>query len=169
MMHILEDFKDVAEAVDYLKSVPLMGGGNLVFADAAGNIGSAEVGYQNVDLVQRDRGFLVCTNHFQGLSMLNRYRQRVEIKERDSKSRYGEVSRRLSIWNNGIDLDQVKELMAFHGEAFAICNHGGLHCSEETSTLSSALFLPGEKGFYYCQGFPCLTPYEWISFKPDKE
>ena len=65
MMHILENFKYVAEAVDYLKSVPRMGGGNLVFADASGNIGSAEVGYQSLDLLQKDAGSLICTNHFE--------------------------------------------------------------------------------------------------------
>jgi predicted choloylglycine hydrolase len=169
MMHILENFRYVDEAVDYLKSVPRMGGGNLVLADVNGTIGSAEVGYQNADLLQSDHGFLVCTNHFEGPSMQKHYRQKDGMKEKDSKSRYREVSRRLSNWKDGIHFNQVKELMAFHAEAFSICNHGGLNRSEVTSTISSTLFLPGKKGFYFCQGFPCTTPYEWISFKSDKE
>jgi isopenicillin-N N-acyltransferase like protein len=164
MMHILEDFKYVAEAVDYLKSAPRMGGGNLVFADAAGNIGSAEVGYQSLDLLQKDHGYLVCTNHFEGPSMRKEYRQKDREKEKDSKARYGEVLRRLSGMGQELTPSQAKGLMSFHGETFSVCNHGDDNGAEKTSTISSTLFLPLKKGFYYCEGFPCNMPYRWISF-----
>lgn len=164
MMHILENFKYVAEAEDYLKSVPRMGGGNLIFADVNGNVESAEVGYQHLDLLQRDHGYLVCTNHFEGPSMRSHYRQADKRKEKDSKWRSGEVSRRLSEWNNGMGPEQAKSLMATHGKEFCVCVHGGLGPAETTSTLSSVIFLPTKKGFYYSEGFPCTTPYQWISF-----
>ena len=164
MMHILENLKYVAEVIDYLKSVPRMGGGNLIFADVNGNVGSAEVGYQYLDLLQRDHGYLVCTNHFEGPSMQCHYRQADERKKNDSKWRSGETSGRLSEWKDGMDPERAKSLMAAHGKEFGICVHRGLTPSEETSTLSSAIFLPFKKGFYYSEGFPCTAPHHWISF-----
>jgi predicted choloylglycine hydrolase len=164
MMHILEEFRYVDEALDFLKSVPRMGGGNLLLADARGVIGSAEVGYQNVVFLRKDIGYLICTNHFQGLSMRKEYAQKDKVKERDSKKRYGEASRRLSKLNEGSILNHAKEIMSFHGETFNICNHGDVNDPEETATISSTLFLPEKKGFFYCEGFPCESPYHWISF-----
>ena len=164
MMHVMENFKYVTEVIDYLKSIPRMGGGNLVFADAAGNIGSAEVGYQHLDFLQRNHGYLTCTNHFEGPSMRSHFRQADQRKEKDSKWRSGETSRRLSEWKDGMDPDRAKSLMATHGKEFSICVHRGLTPSEKTSTLSSAIFLPFKKGFYYSEGFPCMAPYHWISF-----
>ena len=164
MMHILEEFRYVDEAIDFLKSVPRMGGGNLLAADARGVIGSAEVGYQNLVLLRKDIGYLICTNHFQGLSMRKEYAQKDKVKERDSKERYGELSRRLSKLKEGSILNLAKKIMSFHGETFNICNHGDVNDSEETATISSTLFLPEKKGFYYCEGFPCESPYHWISF-----
>jgi isopenicillin-N N-acyltransferase-like protein len=164
MMHILEEFRYVDEALDFLNSVPRMGGGNLVFADASGNIGSAEVGYQSLDLLKKDTGGLICTNHFEGPTMRKKYRQKDRAKERDSKERYGEVLRRLSGLGQELTPRQTKGLMSFHGETFNICNHGNVDASEKTATISSTLFLPEKKGFYYCEGFPCESPYHWISF-----
>jgi len=164
MMHILENFSYVDEAMDYLKSVPRMGGGNLILADAKGRIGSAEVGFQDLDLLQRDTGCLVCTNHFEGSFMQRHYRQEDKRKREDSRWRSGEVTWRLTQRGDGVNLDQAKELMATHGKEFSICVHRGLSLSEETSTLSSVLFLPLRRGFYYSEGFPCRAPYHWISF-----
>ncbi|OGP88245.1 MAG: hypothetical protein A2156_14395 [Deltaproteobacteria bacterium RBG_16_48_10] len=164
MMHILENFRYVNEAIDYLKSVPRMGGGNLIFADSTGGIGSAEVGYQNLDLLQKDTGCVICTNHFAGPSMRKEYSQKDKLKERDSKERYGDVLTRLLKFEEGLNLSQAKELMSFHGETFSTCNHGDSNGSEKTSTISSTLFLPVKRGFYYCEGFPCESPYHWISF-----
>ena len=164
MMHILENFKSVSEVMDYLKSVPRMGGGNLIFADVNGTVGSAEVGYQNLDLLQRDHGHLVCTNHFEGPYMHSHYRQADNRKKRDSIWRSREVSRRLSEWNGGMDFEQAKRLMATHGKEFSICVHKGLPPSETATTLSAVIFLPLKKGFYYCEGFPCAAPYHWICF-----
>ncbi|MDI7259603.1 MAG: C45 family autoproteolytic acyltransferase/hydrolase [Thermodesulfobacteriota bacterium] len=164
MMHILENFSSVKEAIDYLRSVPRMGGGNLIFADAKGAIGRAEIGYEGLGLSQESAGFLVCTNHFGDPSMKGKYRRRGEAEEKHSIGRFQEVSK--TLFNSGKDMDpnQAIDLMSFHGETFAVCNHGFTSREEEIATISSAIFLPVKRGFYYCEGFPCSTPYHWISF-----
>lgn len=164
MMHILEQFSSVREVIDYLKSVPRMGGGNLIFADAKGEVGKAEVGYEGLGLSQKNEGFLVSTNHFEDTLMKRKYRKREEAEERQSIERSGEVSKTLSNSEKEMDPNQAIDLMSFHGETFAICNHGVRTEREETATISSAIFLPVKRGFYYCEGFPCSMPFHWISF-----
>jgi predicted choloylglycine hydrolase len=166
MMHILENFSFVDEVIDYLPSVPRMGGGNLIFADASGLIGKAEIGHENldIDVLQEKAGFLVCTNHFEGLSMQEKYRRGNEAEAEHSQWRFQEVSKNLLNVGKDMDLNRAIDLMSFHGEKYAICNHGFSNGSKDIATISSAIFFPGKRGFYYCEGFPCSTPYHWISF-----
>lgn len=164
MMHILENFTSVNEVIDYLKSVPRMGGGNLIFADLKGAIGKAEIGYLNLGLSRKNTGFLACTNHFEEPALKEKYRKRGETEERDSIWRMEQVSRSLNHSGKDMDPNQAIDLMSLHGETFSICNHGAPCGQEETATLSSAIFLPAKRGFYYCEGLPCSTPYNWISF-----
>ena len=164
MMHILEKFSSVTEVIDYLRSVPRMGGGNLIFADAKGNVGKAEVGYEGLGLSQKNEGFLVCTNHFEDTLMKGKYRKREETEEKNSTERFKEVSKTLSNSDREMDPNQAIDLMSYHGESFAICNHGFRMGREEIATISSAIFLPVKRGFYYCEGFPCSMPFHWISF-----
>jgi predicted choloylglycine hydrolase len=164
MMHILEQFTSVKEVTDYLRSVPRMGGGNLIFADAKGEVGKAEVGYEGLGLSQKNEGFLACTNHFEDTWMKGKYRKREEAEEKHSIERFQEVSKTLSNSEKEMDPNQAIDLMSFHGETFAICNHGLRTEREETATISSVIFLPVKRGFYYCEGFPCSMPFHWISF-----
>jgi isopenicillin-N N-acyltransferase-like protein len=164
MMHILENFKSVNEVINYLRSIPRMGGGNLIFADANGGIGRAEIGYEGLGISQESAGFLVCTNHFEEHSMKEKYRKRNQTEEKDSKWRFGKVSESLLATGENMDLDRAAKLMAYHDEGFAICRHGDSKPLDETSTISSAIFLPERRGFYFCEGFPCTDSFYWISF-----
>lgn len=160
MMHVLENFHSVGEVVGYLRSVPRMGGGNLIFADRYGNIGSAEIGYENFDLLQREHGFLVCTNHFEGPALRKRYRPKDPLQEQSSRKRFEKVSRDLLSSAADVNPNLAFTLMSYHGDGFAICNHGG---PDGTATISSAIFIPEKRGLFYCGGFPCSEPYQWIS------
>lgn len=164
MMHVLENFSYVSEVIDYLKSIPRMGGGNLIFTDTKGAIGSAEMGCQDLDLVQMENGFLPCTNHFNGPSMKGKNRIKDEATQKNSTWRFEEVEKNLSAKDHGMDLNRAMNLMSFHGKTCAICNHGSSNGLEETATISSVIFLPIKRGFYYCEGFPCSMSYDWISF-----
>jgi isopenicillin-N N-acyltransferase-like protein len=161
MMHVLENFHSVDEVVGYLRSVPRMGGGNLIFADRYGNIGSAEIGYENLDVLQREKGFLVCTNHFEGPTLRKRYRPKDPLQEQSSKKRFEKVSRDLLSSAADADPNFAFTLMAYHGDGFAICNHEG---PDGTATISSTVFIPEKRGLFYCEGFPCSQSYQWISF-----
>ncbi len=164
MMHILENFQFVNEVTHYLRSVPRMGGGNLIFADVKGSIGKAEIGYKEIGMLQENAGFLVCTNHFEEPSMKEKYRKRNQTEEKDSNWRFQKVSESLLASGEKMDSDLATKLMAYHDEQLAICRHGDSKPLDETSTISSAIFLPERRGFYFCEGFPCSDPFHWISF-----
>ena len=164
MMHILENFKYVNEVVNYLRAIPRMGGGTLIFADAKGGIGRAEIGYEDIGILQEKAGFLVCTNHFEEPSMQKKYRKRNETEEKDSKWRFEKVSESLLTNGENMDSDLAAKLMAYHDERFAICRHGDSKPLDETATISSTIFFPERRGFYFCEGFPCSDPFHWISF-----
>jgi len=164
MMHILENLKSVKEVIDFLRSVPRMGGGNFVFADARGEIGKAEIGFQNVEILHRDSGYVVCTNHFEGPSTKRSYRRRNEERERDSNWRFETVNQKLLRTDESVDFQFAVRLMSLHGDRYSICRHGSPGPSDSSATISSVLFIPEKCGFYYCQGFPCTAPFHWISF-----
>ena len=164
MMHILENFKSVKEVIDFLRSVPRMGGGNFVFADAQGRIGKAEIGFENLEVFHTDVGVVVCTNHFEGPSTKPSYRRRSEERERDSKWRFETVNQELSRREGSVDSHFAATLMSLHGDRYSICRHGSPGQADSTATISSVLFIPERRGFYYCQGFPCAAPFHWISF-----
>lgn len=164
MMHILEQFRSVHEVIDFLRSVPHMGGGSLVFADAAGRIGKAEIGAQNLEISCTDSGHLVSTNHFEGTSTKPSYRRRSEEKERHSKWRFETATQEIGKAGGNIDLHFAMGLMSTHGDPFSICNHGSPNPAEKTATISSVIFVPERRGFTYCQGFPCQSPFHWVSF-----
>jgi isopenicillin-N N-acyltransferase-like protein len=164
MMHILEQFKSVKEVIDFLRSVPRMGGGNLVFADAKGEIAKAEVGFQNLEVQHKDAGFVACTNHFEAPSTRTTYRRKSEERERDSKWRLATVSQELSRMDGTVDSHAAMRLMCLHGDRYSICRHGSPGKATSTATISSVLFIPERMGFYSCQGFPCAGPFHWMAF-----
>jgi isopenicillin-N N-acyltransferase like protein len=164
MMHILENFRSVGEVIDFLRSVPRVGGGNFVFGDAEGGIGKAEIGFEHMELHPANSGFVVCTNHFEGASTKPSYRQRSEERREDSKWRFETVTQELSKKGGSVDSHFALTLMALHGERYSICRHGSLGQTDGTATISSVLFIPERHGFHYCQGFPCSAPFHWISF-----
>lgn len=164
MMHILEQFRSVEESIAFLRSVPRMGGGNLVFADAKGKIAKAEVGFENLDVAHHDAGFVACANHFEAPSTRPTYRRKSEERERDSAWRLATVKQKLSRREESFDAQAAIKLMSLHGERYSICRHEPPGKATATATISSVLFLPERRGFYYCQGYPCSMPFHWIAF-----
>ena len=164
MMQILEQFTSVKEVIDFLRSVPRMGGGNLVFADAKGKIAKAEVGFQNLEVQHKDAGFVACANHFEAPSTRTTYRKKSDDSERDSRWRLATVNRELSRMEETLDSHAAMRLMSLHGERYSICRHGSPGQATGTATISSVLFIPERHGFYCCQGFPCTMPFDWIGF-----
>ncbi|MGC8838543.1 MAG: C45 family autoproteolytic acyltransferase/hydrolase, partial [Anaerolineae bacterium] len=67
MMEILEHHDSVASALQYLQSVPHMGGGTLTLADARGHKAAVEVAHSGARVVAHVQGlkeWVVSTNHF---------------------------------------------------------------------------------------------------------
>ena len=152
MMQILEQCKCVREAADFLKAVPRMGGGNVVFGDAGGWIGKAEAGFENLEVLVRESGQVVCTNHFEMASTKASYRKRDDEREADSKWRYETADRELSKTEDRVDISFALSLMALHGDPYSICRHGtpGKHEQDGDDILcrvcprkARLLLLPG--------------------------
>jgi len=141
-----------------------MGGGNLVFADANGEIAKAEVGFRNLEVQHQDAGFVACANHFEAPSTRATYRRKSDDSERDSRWRLATVNRELSRMEETLDSHAAMRLMSLHGERYSICRHGSPGQATGTATISSVLFIPERHGFYCCQGFPCTMPFDWIGF-----
>ncbi len=157
MMNLLEQQADVASALAYLREAPQMGSGNLVLADAAGGLAIFENGYRRRGIIHPVEDTLVATNHFASAELCGAY---VELREGtygDSLARQETVRAALQAARGLLDAERAKALMARHADhGPAICRHRG---AEEVGTISTVIFLPAERRFLFCTGYPCQSAY----------
>lgn len=156
MMDLLEQHASVASALEHLVRIPQMGGGNLVLADAGGEMAVFECGHSFGGVVSSSNHFVVATNHFITASLRGHYLKGFGGQMDDeSESRYRAITQRLSeCWGN-LNSDRARQIMASHGEV-AICRHQSFGSS---GTISNVLFFPAERSLLYCNGRPCESPY----------
>jgi hypothetical protein len=126
-----------------------------------GDIGKAEIGSSRSP---PQTPVLSLANHFESSTLKGAYRGRNMEKERNSRWRFDKTTEFLSGVETPVDFSFAAKVMATHGEEFAICRHGSPGASDKTATISSIIFIPERRGFYYCQGFPCMAPFQWVSF-----
>lgn len=69
MMDLLEHQPNVPDAIMFLESVTCMGAGNLVLADAQGNLGVYENGFRQCGFIAPREDCVVATNHFVSAEM----------------------------------------------------------------------------------------------------
>jgi isopenicillin-N N-acyltransferase-like protein len=155
MMAILEHQATVEAALDYLKSVPLMGGHTLALADAGGNLGVLEVGYHRQGLIRGNDGILVTTNHFVSPWLSNQW------VEDEPLRRSGDTLRRRQVAET--------RLAAAHGHITPAWAKG-LSADPEVArhvepdwpfgTVSSAIYLPHKRRLLFRQGPPWMGRYQ---------
>ncbi len=163
-MHILEDHKTVYSALDYLQSMPRLGRNNLLLADANGDIALFEIGYRSGAVVKAEAGILVNTNHFNSPVMQPHFVDTSpQALQGNSFRRYDKVKGVLTDAYGHIDADTAQQLMASHANPLAsICCHPSSH--SDTSTISAALFLPGQRRMLFCHGQPCQGTYRSFAY-----
>lgn len=154
MMHALELCATTTEAIAYLESVPRMGLGNLILADAEGVIAVVECGHAQLAVVEDTRGYVAATNHFVSEPLAAAGRQAADSAEgRDSRQRRQRLARTLA--------DPVPAagnpvgLLSLHEQPGATCVHGG---ETGDSTIATLIARPGERSLNVCIGNPCCAP-----------
>jgi predicted choloylglycine hydrolase len=135
-----------------------MGAGNLVLADARGNLAVCESGYARCGFSARGKNVVVATNHFVSPVMCNAY---VENRAEDSRARFETARAELMRQRGRMDVARAKAMMARHANgSVAICRHGA---NEDTATISNVIFLPVEHMILFCNGRPCTSTYEQVA------
>jgi isopenicillin-N N-acyltransferase-like protein len=130
---------DVAEALDLIRSMPHIGGGNLVLGDAAGHIAAIQLGHGKV-VIHEDPGcgWLARTNHFIDPELAADLVSGPETEARmDSESRVAFIEARLQGGVSGWAEANCRAVLSSQGEdGYApICRD-----TPTTLTLSGAVF-----------------------------
>jgi predicted choloylglycine hydrolase len=157
MMNLLEQHADVASALAYLREVPQMGAGNMLMADAAGELAACESGYRDHGVLRAEADRLVATNHFVSAALRDAYLEGDRGAHADSQARYETVWTALQHARGGLDVEHAKKLMAGHANhGPAICRH---KVGTDSGTISNVIFLPAQRRLLFCSGFPCQGAY----------
>jgi hypothetical protein len=165
MMHILEEHNSVRSAVDYLRSVTRMGRNNLILADTSGDLAIFEIGHNSYGLIEADNHMLVNTNHFVGPQLRHQWVEREKLHLQGSSQRRHQVVRAALMEAYGqVDAAWARALMARHGCPLdSLCRHTEL--GGHLITISATIFLPAERDFWTCFGYPCQGSYRLFSVR----
>lgn len=154
-MHILENYRTVSGALDYLRTTLRLGRNNLLLADADGAIAQFEIGNTQYAIRYPESGIVINTNHFVSSTMQPYF---VETNSGklcgNSQSRYEFLQKQLHKQYGRIDLAFAQKLMASHGGLQdSVCRHP--YAGENTSTISSMLLSPTQRQMHFFHGEPC--------------
>jgi hypothetical protein len=168
MMHILEEHNSVPSAVDYLRSVTRMGRNNLILADTSGDLAVFEIGHKDYGLIEADNHILVNTSHFVSPQLRHRWVEREKPNLHGSSQRRHQVVRAALMEAYGqINAIWARALMARHGCPLdSLCRHREL--GGRLFTISATIFLPAERAFWTCFGYPCQGSYRLFSVRDGK-
>ncbi|MBI5304473.1 MAG: hypothetical protein HY868_20235 [Chloroflexi bacterium] len=158
MMDLLERQSNVPEAITFLQSVTCMGAGNLVLADAQGNLGIFENGFRGCGLIAPTEDRVVATNHFVSAEMREHHVLKTNVRATYDATcdRYATAQALLQQARGTLDVQQAKRIAAYHG-ATALCRH---RPQNDSDTISAAIYLPTLRQLLFCNGWPCQGSYE---------
>jgi isopenicillin-N N-acyltransferase like protein len=157
---LLENCSSVEESIHYLFSIPHVGDGTVILADAKGEMAVFEIAH-SVQVVRRsEQGFIVSTNHFSEKETRSSWvDEEPTYLQGNSIERRKQVETSLSRGRGLVGIEWSKALMAQHGsDLSAICRHP--ETDRKSHTLSSAIYLPEQGKLYLANGLPCQTPFE---------
>lgn len=169
MRELLTHHDSVASALDYLRSVPHMGAGTLMLADASGALALCESGHRHCGyMLSNGETPLVNTNHFETPALAAQWIEDEPPPLRgNSRGRHRRVSAALQQRRGAVDLAWAQRMMAAHGPPQeALCRHPlPGHEGDPTvlggGTISSVIFLPAgdaeseTPAFWLTGGAPC--------------
>jgi predicted choloylglycine hydrolase len=157
MMDLLERQANVPDAIAFLQSVTCMGAGNLILADAQGNLKICENGYRQSGFIAPKEDRVVATNHFVSTEMRDQHVQvNVRTTYDETRDRYATAKSLLEHAHGTLDVKQAKQIASYHG-AIALCRH---RPQNDSDTISAAIYLPVQRQLLFCNGWPCQGSYE---------
>jgi isopenicillin-N N-acyltransferase-like protein len=156
MMNLLEQQATVATALTYLQEVSHMGGGNLILADAGGDLAVCESGYRRCGFISPVKSTIVATNHFVSTELRDCYLEHAPGAYDESQTRYQAMQSMLKNAQGKLDTEMAGGMMTRHDDdgAVAICRHRPKH---DADTISTAIYLPAERRLLFSNGRPCET------------
>ncbi len=158
MMDLLEHQSNVPDAIAFLHSVTCMGAGNLVLADAHGNLGVYENGFRRCGYIVPMEDRVIATNHFVSAELRdeNVLKTNVHSTYDETRNRYATAQSLLQQARGTLDVQQAKRIASYHGDT-PLCRHRPLNDSD---TISAAIYLPVQRQLLFCNGWPCQGSYE---------
>jgi isopenicillin-N N-acyltransferase-like protein len=158
MMDVLEQCSTVTAAINYLQRAQHMGGGNLIVADAMGDVAVFEAGYRQWGLIRPPTRLVVATNHFVSRAMRDYYVEDPgNTADAKSQARYLLVEALLKAEPGLIEVEKAKQIMSKHEDgSVAICRH---RPGDDAGTISTAIYLPAKCKLFLCDGKPCEGTY----------
>lgn len=176
MMHVLQECRTTAAAVDRLLSTPQMGLGTVTIVDEHGAAAVVECGYRTTTVAgtatspgsagQGSSGAgVVATNHYTDVVLSS-----CGLGPEDGTPAVSSVARRAAadrlLSREEVHAADVRELLASHidfdgvdGAEGSVCQHGPTLRSE---TISTAIFDPAARHLDLCLGRPCSSPFHRI-------
>jgi hypothetical protein len=149
MMAILEQLSSVPEALDYLRTAPRLGNGNLVLADAAGRVALFEEGHSHFGLRGPTGGFVVATNHFTTAELRDSCLVEATGQPGDTLARRRRMEAALAAARGMVSPSRARLWMARSGEAGA---PSWQNDAETVGTISTAILAPGARTLWVRHG-----------------
>lgn len=164
MMRLLERFSEVGEALDYLRTLPLLGSTTIVIADARCDMAVFEAGHRQQGIVRAEDGYVVTTNHYNSPELRENWLDNSpEHLKGNTHSRLAVVREALESARGCVDIPWSYGLMTRHEDAMrALCRHQEYETG--SMTLSSVLYQPATKQIFITDGLPCRTILERVTF-----
>lgn len=155
MLHVLENCTSVAESLTYLRSVPRMGFGNLVLADAAGGMAVVECAHSRLEVLPANAGYVVATNHFVSTGLEQTCWQAADSEAgSNSRARHQSLERALARETSGTEADPIG-VLADHHEPGPTCAHGT--GSQDSVTIATIVCFPTRGVVQVGIGTPCVS------------
>jgi predicted choloylglycine hydrolase len=154
---LLENCRDVPEAIERVKDIPCAGNPILMLADKSGQAARVEIfGAKKAVTLLEDGGALWAANHFQSPEM----KQHSEPAKANSIRRAENISRWINSHRGTIDPTAMKGLLStLYPEG--LCCH---FYREYFGTMYSLVLDPAEDIFEICFGSPAVNPWHTFTF-----
>lgn len=173
MMHVLQECRTTAEAVERMLSTPQMGLGTITVVDEQGEAAVVECGYRTTVLAPPTPGTtpdqagsgVVATNHYTDAVLST-----CGLGPEDGTPAVSSLARRTAVdrllSGPGVGRAEVKQILSSHigfdgvdGQEGSVCQHGpGLR----SETISTIIFDPVARRLDLCLGRPCTDGFTRI-------
>ncbi|MHA2297259.1 MAG: C45 family autoproteolytic acyltransferase/hydrolase [Candidatus Hodarchaeales archaeon] len=153
MRWILDSFRKVEDAVNFLENISLSEGNIYLIADRSGASARVEASPDKVFTTHTRDEFLIATNHYQSEEMKHLEIEITETNAHTTITRLEGITNWYYNQEKPITIDSIKTILRDH--KFGVCDHNG-----EAGTLWSWIATLGSNEVEICSGNPCIGNYQ---------